>query len=196
MIRTSTLKRSGELKRSAPMKQTGFKRKPAMITARPERPPVVLSRPERFKVGQAIIAAAEAVAKTPYVRSKKLREAYRLIPCQNCGREDGTVCCAHSNWAEHGKGKSIKACDTRGASLCSTCHHAIDQGSELTGEERRAAWEAAHVRTLKVLGELGLWPMNIPAPDCGMGQGDRQPALSTADPGGARRTDCTKSQPE
>jgi hypothetical protein len=163
MIRTSTLKRSGELKRSAPMKQTGFKRKPAMITARAERPPVPTSRPERFKVGQAIIAAAEAVKKTDYIRSKKLREAYRLIPCQNCGREDGTVCCAHSNWSEHGKGKSIKACDTRGASLCSTCHHAIDQGSELTGEERRAMWEAAHQRSVVELRALGLWPAYLMA---------------------------------
>jgi len=164
MNRTSTLKRSGELKRKTPMKQSGFKRKPAVITARAERAPVPLTKPERFQVGKAIVAAMTPVAKTAYVRSKKLREAYRLIPCQNCGRDDGTVCCAHSNWAEHGKGKSIKACDTRGASLCSICHHAIDQGSELTGEERRAIWEPAHRKSVLELVASGYWPKSIPIP--------------------------------
>lgn len=165
MNRTSTLKRSGELKRKTPMKQSGFKRKPAMITARTERAPVPLTKPERFLVGQAIVAAMTPVAKTAYVRSKKLREAYRLIPCQNCGRDDGTVCCAHSNWAEHGKGKSIKACDTRGASLCSVCHHEIDQGSTLSAEERRARWDAAHARTMIELVIRGHWPRLIPIPN-------------------------------
>lgn len=167
MNRTSTLKRSGELKRKTPMKQSGFKRKPAMITARAERAPVPLSKPERFQVGQAIVAAMTPVAKTAYVRSKKLREAYRLIPCQNCGRDDGTVCCAHSNWAEHGKGKSIKACDTRGASLCATCHYAIDQGSTLTSAERRGIWDPAHRKSVLLLVALGHWPIEIPAPTFG-----------------------------
>jgi len=164
MNRTSTLKRSGELKRKTPMKQSGFKRKPAVMTAKAERAPVPLTMPARFQVGQAITAPVTPVAKTNYVRSKKLREAYRLIPCQNCGRDDGTVCCAHSNWAEHGKGKSIKACDTRGASLCSTCHHAIDQGSTLSGQERRAIWDTAHRLSVLQLVALGHWPEWIQVP--------------------------------
>ena len=164
MNRTSTLKRSGELKRKTPMKQSGFKRKPAMITARAEQAPVPLTKPERFQVGQAIVAAMTPVAKTAYVRSKKLREAYRLIPCQHCGRDDGTVCCAHSNWAEHGKGKGIKACDTRGASLCSVCHTALDQGHALSGDRRREMWETAHRLTIEKLVSEGHWPKNVRPP--------------------------------
>jgi hypothetical protein len=38
-----------------------------------------------------------AVTQIGYARSKKLREAC-LILYQNCGRDDGTVCCAHSKW--------------------------------------------------------------------------------------------------
>ena len=69
---------------------------------------------------------------------------------------DGAVCCAHSNWIEHGEGgKSIKACETRGASLRSTCRHAIDQGSELTSEERRDIWELADRKAVLLLVALG-----------------------------------------
>lgn len=164
MNRTSTLKRSGELKRGAPMKQTGFKRKPPAMTARPERSPPPLIKPDRFIVATPVTAPAAPVEKTTYVRSKKLREAYRLIPCQHCGREDGTVCCAHANWAVYGKGERIKASDDRGASLCNDCHMEIDQRSHLSGEERREIWEAAHRRTVLLLVAIGQWPKQVPVP--------------------------------
>ena len=97
--------------------------------------------------------------KFTYVRSKQLMEAYRAIPCQHCGRDDGTVCGAHSNWAEHGKGKSIKASDVYCASLCSRCHSSIDQGYHLTELERRAIWTQAHIKTVDLLKKMGAWPM-------------------------------------
>jgi hypothetical protein len=100
-----------------------------------------------------------------YTRSPRLMVAYRAIPCQNCGREDGTVCGAHSNWSEHGKGKSIKASDVFCASLCSRCHMTIDQGYQLTDFERKAIWSAAHVKTVKELVKRKLWPDGIPVPE-------------------------------
>ena len=93
--------------------------------------------------------------KFQYVRNKKLMEAYRTIPCQNCGRDDGTVCGAHSNWAEHGKGRSIKASDDKCASLCSRCHSALDQGYHLTAQEKREMWTKAHLKTVEELTKRG-----------------------------------------
>lgn len=103
--------------------------------------------------------------KFTYVRSPRLMVAYRAIPCQNCGREDGTVCGAHSNWAEHGKGKSIKASDNYCASLCSRCHSTIDQGYHLSDIERKSIWTLAHIKTVNLLKKLGLWPTEIEYPE-------------------------------
>lgn len=81
-----------------------------------------------------------------YVRSAKLMEMYRTIPCQICGRIDGTVCGAHSNQQKHGKGRGIKASDIYCASLCSTCHFEIDFGKQ-DREFKRNAWDNAHEKT-------------------------------------------------
>lgn len=109
---------------------------------------------------------AFAKPKREYVRSQVLREAYRLIPCQHCGADDGSVCCAHSNWSVHGKGGGIKADDSRGASLCHHCHILIlDQGKDLDQQERQQMWWNAHVKTLHLLRRRGLWPAHIAMPD-------------------------------
>lgn len=111
-----------------------------------------------------------AFAKFEYVRSSKLMQAYRKIPCQNCDIDDGTVVAAHSNAAEHGKGKGIKASDVYVAALCNACHMAVDQGRVLSRTERVAVWTAAWVRTVKTLVRLQLWPKDVPVPDLGDAQ--------------------------
>lgn len=109
---------------------------------------------------------AFARPKREYVRSKTLKEAYRSIPCQHCSAEDGTVCCAHSNWSIHGKGGAIKADDSRGAALCATCHvPVLDQGSHLSSEERQQMWWNAHVKSVRELLRRGLWPKHVAVPD-------------------------------
>ena len=95
--------------------------------------------------------------KFQYVRSKKLMEAYRTIPCQSCGRDDGTVCGAHSNWATEGKGRGIKASDDKCASLCSRCHTSLDQGYSMSALEKREMWTKAHLKTVEELTKRGLW---------------------------------------
>jgi hypothetical protein len=102
--------------------------------------------------------------KFQYVRSKKLMEAYRMIPCQHCGIDDGTVCGAHANSSKFGKGRGIKASDIYCASLCHTDHMELDQGSKMTKAEREQMWQAAHEKTVNKLMELGLWPEEIPNP--------------------------------
>lgn len=105
-----------------------------------------------------------AIPKFPYVRSKKLLEACRRIPCQHCGVRDGTVCAAHSNQSIHGKGRGVKASDIYIASLCFTCHSNLDQGREGSREYRAGLWNAAHEKTVAMLNKLGLWPEGVPQP--------------------------------
>jgi hypothetical protein len=106
-----------------------------------------------------------AIPKRQPIRSKALLEACRQIPCQHSGIQDGTVCAAHSNWAEHGKGKGQKADDNRVAALCFRVHQELDQGKRWSRAERRAIWWAAHVKTVRELISRGLWPLEVPVPD-------------------------------
>ena len=89
-------------------------------------------------------------------RNKKLLEVARLLPCQICGIEDGTVVAAHSNQLRDGKGRGLKSSDVRIASLCFRCHAEIDQGSKLSKESRIEMWEQAHRATIGELFERGL----------------------------------------
>lgn len=77
-----------------------------------------------------------------------MMELARTFPCGNCGADDGTVCGAHPNWSWAGKGKSIKA-DDLVASLCFRCHTRLDQGSDLTKQEREMLWLRAFYETMR-----------------------------------------------
>lgn len=103
--------------------------------------------------------------KHEYVRSKALMKSYRAIPCQHCGRDDGTVCGAHPNTLKAHKGRGIKADDHLCASLCFTCHQSLDQGSRLSRDEREAMHSNAWRNTVRTLVQRGLWPMSVPIPD-------------------------------
>lgn len=93
-------------------------------------------------------------------RNKKLLEVVRESPCQHCGAEDGTVCAAHSNWSEDGKGMGIKSSDASVAALCYNCHRVLDQGSSMSKEERKQMWNQAHKKTMRFLIENGYLIVN------------------------------------
>lgn len=80
-------------------------------------------------------------------RSKKLLDAARGQACVMCGAMDGTIVSAHSNLMEHGKGKGLKAHDFAVAWLCHRCHSALDQGKDMSRDERRDFMLTAIVRT-------------------------------------------------
>ena len=101
--------------------------------------------------------------KHKYIRSKKLLEAARQIPCQCCGADDGTVVAAHTNWGG-GKGRGIKADDNMIASLCHSCHMNLDQGTTMSKTERMVIWFDAHFLTVHALKIHGLWPDDVPLP--------------------------------
>ena len=97
------------------------------------------------------------IPKFSYYRSKKHLKNVASLSCQNCYIEDQTQA-AHSNWAEHGKGRSIKASDEFTAALCQTCHTELDSGAKLSRDQRRELWDMAYQKTVNKLKSQGLWP--------------------------------------
>jgi hypothetical protein len=89
-------------------------------------------------------------------RNRPLLNACRELPCQHCGISDGTVVAAHSNQLRDGKGRGLKAHDYRVASLCYKCHMELDQGKDLSKQERTELWEEAHRKTIGQLFERNL----------------------------------------
>jgi hypothetical protein len=88
-------------------------------------------------------------------RNKTLLEIARDIPCQHCYISDGTVVAAHSNQLRDGKGRGIKSHDYRIAALCYACHMELDQGKNLSKQERVEMWEEAHRKTIGLLFDNG-----------------------------------------
>jgi len=97
-----------------------------------------------------------------YVRSKKLLKLVAGLDCQACGSGQ-MVQAAHTNWGG-GKGRGIKADDNLVAALCLKCHFEVDQGKDLTKDERQLMWYLAHTLTVEKLCERGLWPADVPVP--------------------------------
>lgn len=100
--------------------------------------------------------------KHQYVRSKKLLKLVAGLDCQACGSGQ-MVQAAHTNWGG-GKGRGVKADDNLVAALCLKCHYEIDQGKDMSKEERQELWEQAHIATVKKLYVQGLWPVDVPIP--------------------------------
>jgi hypothetical protein len=45
----------------------------------------------------------------------------------------------------------IKVSDALVAALCYQCHTTLDQGSDMTREERRQFWNGAYIKTIKYM---------------------------------------------
>lgn len=88
-----------------------------------------------------------AIPKTEYFRSPDMMVAVRTFPCGRCGKTIEGTCGAHPNWSWADKGGRIKAHDLV-AAMCPSDHYAIDQGKELTGEEREMIWLKAFYNTM------------------------------------------------
>ena len=100
------------------------------------------------------------IPKFNYYRSKKHLKNVAALCCQHCGA-DGYTQAAHSNQLVHGKGRGIKASDEFTAALCLKCHYELDQGKNLSKEERIEMWESAHKRTKTELKRHGFWPSEL-----------------------------------
>lgn len=85
-------------------------------------------------------------------RSKKWVAAVGQIDqCVLCGRWGTQV--AHRN---EGKGTGLKADDCATAALCVVCHNEIDNGKNLSRDERRQRMDRVIVLTVIKIAHLGL----------------------------------------
>lgn len=95
----------------------------------------------------------------PRWECRPLLDAVYLIPCQ---LQIETVCDggngepAHSNLAQHGKGRSRKAHDVFICSACRSCHRELDQGRMFDRQTKEVYWRRAHDRTILELFRRGL----------------------------------------
>ncbi len=138
----------------------------------PPSPPV---RPATRRAVYAVLGEPIApVPKHTYVRSPALLAAVRTLPCQHTGMVGQTEP-AHANWG-WGKGRGVKCDDNRVAALCARVHRDLDQGAVWTERERKLVWWLAHIRTVHLLLERGLWPARVPVPDIEHCPFDLEPA--------------------
>lgn len=87
----------------------------------------------------------------PYRSRKWLAAVHQIETCVLCGAYG--VQAAHRNY---GKGMSQKTDDCLTAAICPACHHEIDNGAELSREERRALLDKAICETVAQLARMGL----------------------------------------
>lgn len=85
-----------------------------------------------------------------YRDRKWLAAVGSIDECVMCGGYGTQV--AHRN---EGKGLGLKAPDCWTAALCQECHHQIDNGRDLTKQQRKARIDEAILRTLLILVEQG-----------------------------------------
>lgn len=93
-------------------------------------------------------------------RNRRLLDTAYQFPCMlrfDCceGGDAGEP--AHSNQSKHGKGGGMKAHDCFFVPACRSCHVRLDQGGDMTLEERREAWERAYWEFVPMAWESGLW---------------------------------------
>ena len=80
--------------------------------------------------------------------SKRLAEI-RKLPCVRCGNPNSQA--AHSNSAKHGKGRGIKADDSKTIPLCFKCHAAFDRFELGNRAESEAMFEKWLVKINRML---------------------------------------------
>lgn len=83
------------------------------------------------------------------MRDNKRLATIRKFPCVRCGGRPSQA--AHSNSSKHGKGRGIKACDSKTVSLCASCHEAFDQFKLGNREESEALFDGWLVKTNRML---------------------------------------------
>ena len=79
------------------------------------------------------------------MRDAKRLAAVRLLPCVKCGNPDSQA--AHSNSSRDGKGRGIKADDSKTVSLCHSCHFQFDTFQLGNRAESEAMFEKWLVKT-------------------------------------------------
>ena len=83
------------------------------------------------------------------MRNHKRLTAIRKLPCIRCGNPNSQA--AHSNSSRDGKGRGIKADDSKTVCLCPTCHHLFDTFQLGNRAESEAMFDQWLVRVERML---------------------------------------------
>lgn len=147
------LKQRSPLKRgNSQLKRTPFKRKgaPSNAVIEKEFKAITVTNPSLFRLPQPIQSTGTSIEMSPRRENSALRDFARGQQCLlnvpgHCTGDKATTVGCHSNWAEHGKGKSRKADDHYMVWGCVGCHGWLDQGG--AGQDaKKAIFDAALVR--------------------------------------------------
>lgn len=161
------------MKRSAPMKRTGFTRINLTEIQARDRARAVLSpttiHPATRKAVMAPVSQtpAEPIVKESPVRSEQYRRLVAMYPCKACGIA-GYSQAAHINRA--GKGMGLKADDRDTAPLCADrpgvvgCHSRFDRYELFPADVAERVMLAWIADTQRQIEAAGLWPKNLPKP--------------------------------
>ncbi|WEI04548.1 hypothetical protein PYR78_06240 [Acinetobacter johnsonii] len=85
------------------------------------------------------------------MRDSKRLAAIRKLPCVRCGNPNSQA--AHSNSAKHGKGRGIKANDSKTVCLCHSCHFKFDTFQLGNRAESEAMFERWLVKAELMIGK-------------------------------------------
>lgn len=91
-------------------------------------------------------------------RNKDLLRIAATSPCQNCGRDDGSIVAAHPNMTIYGKGFGIKAHDCFVAYLCHACHDWYDGRAKAPMDPHGSfKWEEKSQMFRRAMDRTWLW---------------------------------------
>lgn len=151
------------MKRGAPMKRSGFKRKPLQPQGRPERQRAPIGRLYRVCPVATISQVAAPIPKPLPVRHQGYLRLVAARPCIHCGAA-GRSQAAH---CDQGKGMGTKADDRLTFPLCATspgapgCHDIIGASGSMPKEDRRALEASYAAITRRAVRAEGLWPADL-----------------------------------
>lgn len=143
------------------MRRTGFARKLPERAPRADRSDefasFVLDRPRAVMAQRLDERAPAPVEKDePHYSAAWLAAVRGLGCCVRCDKRFAPQTSPDAAHRNEGKGIGQKVDDCLTAALCRECHREIDQGKDMTREERRAAIDSAILRTLVLLFRAGV----------------------------------------
>jgi hypothetical protein len=134
------------MKRSAPLKRTGFKRPERSSTFKTSFATKTVLRAKALKTKKNYITVAEG---RRFIDACRGEECYLRVPgvCCSIGWSHHTVVDCHSNQSRHGKAGARKADNIYTVPGCGPCHAWIDQNRVGTPkQEKYGVWDRAYER--------------------------------------------------
>lgn len=126
------------MKRSAPMKRTGFKRKEPKPFELADRKTALKRTAMKSRIKKPTVEEG-----SKYLAACRGEQCYLRVVCGGEASPDIVVPC-HSNQSRDGKGMGLKASHERTVPGCHWCHSWLDQG-KASREERFSTWDRAYM---------------------------------------------------